>query len=141
MKSLLKITALAIVLMLSSCSVESVNEVTDNTNSDPINVTALQNTNFQCVNGQAGARITNNGSMDVSLEIFDNQNNLIASIDDLNPGGISDWYYFQAGLITFSLESEDGKVKAPVIDMGSCMAFDMEIGENNQLVSDVAVQL
>ncbi len=97
-------------------------------------------TDSSCDGQDPKARITNNGTVDVDLEIYDVDGNLIASEYGVEPGHHSDWEDFSSGEISF-LVSNGSADKLVVIEMSTCMKFDMEIGSNNQLVSDQPEQL
>lgn len=133
MKNLLKLSVLCIAIIFTSCSTEPIeNSFTENNE--------LENLNFVCSNSQAGARITNNGDLDVNLEIYDSNGILVGFVYNLSPGESSSWFYFDAGVTTFDFLSSDGALKAIVQDMNHCSAYDMEVGENNHIVSDAIEQ-
>lgn len=145
MKYLLKYFALTVlVLTFSNCVVEPMEFLDGATNSIVEEIensaTGATATDSACNNQDPKARITNNGTEDVDLQIYDVAGNLIAQEDDVEPGEQSDWINFSCGETTF-LVSNGGSDKLITIEMGTCMMYDMEVGSNNQLVSDQPVQL
>jgi len=93
-----------------------------------------------CTNQDPKARITNNGTTNVDLEIYNVNGDLVGHEYSVEPGHHSDWIEFSCGETTF-LVSTGSADKLVVINMGTCMMYDMEVGSNNQLVSNQAVQL
>ncbi len=149
MKYLLKYFALTVlVLSFFNCVVEPM-EFLDGTSNALVEeiensvlgeaATAVS-TDSSCNDQDPKARITNNGTVDVDLEIYDIDGNLIAHEYNLEPGHHSDWKDFSSGEVSF-LVSISNSDKLVVVEMGTCMMFDMEIGTNNQLVSDTPIQL
>lgn len=138
--NLLKATALAIVMTaFYNCSVESIDS--NQTIPEQISLnfdSALDG--VPCVDQQPRSRISNNGDEIVNFEIFDSEGILLKSVYDLNPGDVSEWQSFPAGLTTFSVTTS--VTSKPVrIDMGNCMIYDVSIDANYQLDTDVPIQL
>ena len=145
MKTLLNYFALSVmVLSFFNCVVEPMEFLDGSTNSivEEIenSVTGATGMDSSCINQDPKARITNNGTKEVDLYIYDADGNLIAQENELEPGEQSEWIIFTCGETTFLLSTESSD-KMVVIDMGTCMIYDMEIGSNDQLVTDQAVQL
>ena len=139
MKYLLKFSALVMVLTLFNCVTEPM-EFTDG----PINAMVEQIENsvspdYSCEDQAPKARLVNNGTIDIDLEIYDVVGNLIAHEYEIEPGDYTDWMELAEGETTFLISNPDGD-KIIVKDMNSCMVFDMVVGSNNQLESDQAVQ-
>ena len=139
MKYLLKFSALVMVLTLFNCVTEPM-EFTDG----PINamVEEIENSvspDYSCEDQAPKARLVNNGTIDIDLEIYDVVGNLIAHEYEIEPGDYTDWMEFAEGETTFLISNPDAD-KIIVKDMNSCMVFDMVVGSNNQLESDQAVQ-
>ena len=149
MKYLLKYFALTVlVLSFFNCVVEPmefldgtsnalVEEIENSVFGEPATAVA---TDSSCSGQDPKARITNNGTVDVDLEIYDVDGNLIGYEYGVEPGDHSDWKDFSSGEVSF-LVSNGSSDKLVVVEMGTCMKFDMEVGPNNQLVSDVPEQL
>ncbi len=145
MKYLLKYFAITVmVLNFSNCVVEPMEFLDGHTNAvvEEIenSVQGAAATDSTCNNQDPKARITNNGTVNVNLEIFDVNGNLIGHEYSIEPGQHSDWMVFSCGETSF-LVGNASSDKLVVIEMGTCMKFDMEIGSNNQLVTDQPVQL
>ena len=145
MKYLLKYFALTVVVLsFFNCVVEPMEFLDGATNSivEEIenSVPGATATDSSCSNQDPMARITNNGTEDVDLQIYDAAGNLIAQEDEIEPGEQSNWINFSCGETAF-LVNIGGSDKLITIEMGTCMMFDMEVGSNNQLVSDEPVQL
>lgn len=149
MKYLLKYFALTVVVLsFFNCIVEPmefldgakntvVEEIENSVLGDQENAVA---TDSSCNGQDPKARITNNGTVDVDLEIYDVDGNIIASEYGVEPGHQSSWKDFACGEISF-LVANGSADKLIVIEMSTCMKFDMEVGPNNQLVSDQPVHL
>lgn len=139
MKYLLKFSALVMVLTLFNCVTEPM-EFTDG----PVNamVEEIENSvsaDYSCENQAPKARIVNNGTLAVDLEIYDVDGNMVAHEYEIEPGEYTDWVEFSEGETTFLISNPDAD-KVIVKDMNTCMIFDMVVGSNNQLESDQAVQ-
>ncbi|MBT8393757.1 MAG: hypothetical protein HKO81_04835 [Flavobacteriaceae bacterium] len=141
MKYLLKYSALTFLFFaLFNCATEPMEFLEGSTNAFVEEIENSVAADAQCNNQDPKARIINNGSLEVNLEIFDASGNIIASEYNVEPGDHTDWIDFSCGEISF-LVNNGISDKLVVIEMGTCMMYDMEIGNNNQLVSDTAVQL
>ena len=141
MKCLLKYSALTVLFFaFFNCATEPMEFLDGSTNAfveEIENAVAAEST---CNDADPKARITNNGTEEISLEIYDVNGNLIATEHEVEPGKHSDWIDFSSGETSF-LVSNGSSDKLVVIDMGTCMMYDIEVGSNNQLVTDQAVQL
>jgi len=149
MKYLLKYFALTVlVFTFFNCAVEPMEFLEGSTNSivEEIENSALGDrantvaTDSSFNNQDPKARIVNNGTVNVDLEIYDADGNIVGRKYGVGPGEHSDWMEFSCGETTF-LVSTGSSDKLVVLDMGTCMIYDMEVGSNNQMVSDQAVQL
>ncbi len=145
MKYLLKYFALTVVVLsFFNCIVEPMEFIDGATNSivEEIenSVPGATASDSTCNNQDPKARITNNGTEDIDLKIYDVNGNLIGHESEVEPGEHSDWITFSCGETTFLLSTGISD-KLVVIEMGTCMIYDMEIGSNNQLATDQPVQL
>ncbi len=125
--------------MVFSCSTESVENPEINSNSffeQQQNLSPEMN----CAGQNPMARLRNNGTVNVDLEIYDEDNALLVHYYGIHPGQTTNWTYFPAGSIKFVVSSNTA-FKEVVLEMDTCMAYDMEIGPNNQLESDQPIQL
>lgn len=137
MKYLLKNIACAILLLsVFNCTTEPVG------NNQELNTTQSQESTLDdyCSGQSPKARITNNGTVNVNLEIFNEAGSLIGHDYGVTPGQTSDWSTFATGVTTFVVSNVNSD-KIIVIDMDTCMAYDMVIGTNNQLTSDQPIHL
>lgn len=141
--NLLRAYAMAFAMIpLYNCSVEPVEQMVPEQIIIETSTTTLfnENDNTVCVGELPKSRVTNNSEFIVNYEVRNADGDLITYVYDLNPGQISDWKTFPVGVTTFSLSTSE-TTKAVTIDMGTCMAYDVEIDENRQLNTDVAIQL
>ena len=125
-------------LAFFNCSTEAIDSETQN-----LVQTESLNSDFpetNCSNQDPIARLVNNGSIHFNLEIFDEDGQLLYSIYNIHPGTQTDWLHLPVGLVSFNVSNNNGS-KPVVLDMGHCMAYDMEIGPNNQLTSDEPTHL
>ncbi len=141
MKYLLKNIACAIVLLtVFNCATEPVDnsqELSQTTQSQDSNSVAPAVT----CNGQSPkARITNNGTIDVNLEIYNESGVLVSHEYGVEPGEHSDWKTFVTGETTFVVSNVNAD-KIIVLDMDTCMIYDMIVGDNNQLTSSQPTDL
>lgn len=131
MKNLLKNTIACAIVMTTcfNCSVESVEEQSFET---PINQNVL------CVDQDPQARITNNGTISITLQIATLDGTILHTVQDLAPGNTSSYLTFAPSDIIFNVIKNttgvtDDKV---VFTMGQCMSFDMEVDSSNALVGN-----
>ncbi|MCK7590893.1 hypothetical protein M0G43_09950 [Subsaxibacter sp. CAU 1640] len=135
--NLLKAVAFAMVMTpLYNCSVEPVEQELQL--AEIANEQTLDDT--PCSGEDPKARVTNDSDNVVNFEIFDGNGALVNYVYGLNPGETSDWRTFPVGITTFSISTSESS-KPVRIDMGLCMAYDVTINENNQLDTDVPIQL
>ena len=141
MKYLLKNIAYAIVLLtVFNCTTESVDnslETLETTQTQETNSVASVST---CNGEDPKAKITNNGTIDINLEIYNENGVLIGYEYGIEPGEHSDWSTFAAGETTFVVSNANAD-KVVVLDMDTCMVYAMVIGTNNQLTSSQPSEL
>ena len=141
MKYLLRIACAIMLLSFFNCTTELVDnqeELFSDTESQDV---VIDTPEAACFGQSPKARITNNGSVDVNLEIYNESGNLVSDeINAVEPGEVSSWITFSSGETTFVVSNNNAS-KIIVIDMGNCMAYDMIIGTNNQLTSDQPMHL
>ncbi len=122
MKYLLKNIACAIVLLsFFNCTTE-----TENNFQDSLTISETQ---------EPQARITNNGTLVVNLEIYNVDGILIAKENGIEPGKTSSLKTFNAGETTFVVSSAKSD-KIIVLDMDAQMTNNMVIASNNQISSN-----
>lgn len=141
MKYLFRNIACAILLLsLFNCSTESVDFTQDENLLGTTENTEVPSIDTTCHSQDPKARVTNNGTLDVSFQIYNESGVLVGHEHDVEPGETSNWKTFASGEITFVVSNSNSD-KVIVLDMDTCMAYDMVIGTNNQLDSDQAVNL
>lgn len=137
MKNLLKFAYYASVLLVSiSCTTESVDSV-------QLNELNQQELNDPCVDQDPISRVVNNGTVSFDFKVIDDQGVVLAEISNIPASTTTSWVSFPQGEILFSLDSDqtlvnDDKV---VLQMGTCMAYEIEIDSNNQIVSYTPIAL
>ena len=140
MKNLLRSIAVAILFTtLYNCSIEPI----DNSESQLIiEETQAADVNV-CIGDNPEVRFTNNGDYLFSLDIFNEDGDLLGFVHDLAPGDTSTWISFPTGETLFSVSNLTPNVmeEKVVYTMNTCMIFDIEIGNDNQLTSAVPEQL
>ncbi|MCD2258770.1 hypothetical protein [Psychroserpens luteolus] len=140
MKNLLK-NAIACAIVMTTCfncSVESIE-------SDQFDNSILENQNTQdpCSDQDPQARITNNGTVSITLQIANIDGTLLHTVSNLAPGDASGYLTFSADDIIFNVSKNttgisDEKV---VYTMDQCMSFDMEVDVDNYLTSSTPQNL
>ena len=90
-----------------------------------------------CFNQDPQARITNNGTISIKLQIVSTDGTILHTVDNIMPGDASGFLTFAPDDIIFNISKnttglQDDKV---VHTMDLCMSFDMELGTDNYLVA------
>ena len=138
MKNLLK-NAIAYAIVLTTCyncSVESIEL-------EQFQESQFETPNIQCTNQDPQARLTNNGTVDITLQIVTIDGVILHTVQDLAPGLSSGYLTFASGDIIFNVSKnttgiDDEKV---VHTMNQCMSFDIEVGTDNYLTGSVPQNL
>ena len=143
MKNLLKLLPfLVISIILKSCTAES-RELEANeeftTNAELMSPDQFQNMN--CTGELPRTRLINNGTIDVNLQVVREDGLAEITIPNISPGTTTNWNDFNVGEVLFSVTNDvpmvnDEKV---VLDMDTCMGYEIEIGPDNQIVSFVPI--
>lgn len=145
MKNLLnKAIASAIVLTTCfNCSTESIESNQLETSFVTEEPTLFQDTQDPCVDQDPRARISNNGSTSVTLEIANLEGTILHTVADLSPGNVSGFLTFAPDNMVFIVTKGTTGVADEKVtyDMTSCMSYDMEIGPDNNLTSSTPVNL
>ena len=137
MKNLLKMIAFAILLItLYNCTSEPLS----NSDQDQFiiedivieDIEASSDAN-NCIGDNPEARITNNGSVPIDLDIFNENGDLIGFVHNLAPGNTSNWIIFPPGDILFAVSNDTYEDEKVIYTMTTCMIFDMEFESNNSL--------
>nr|WP_321235082.1 hypothetical protein [uncultured Psychroserpens sp.] len=144
MKNLLKYTIACAIVMTTcySCSVESIENEQLET-AIVLEDSTLPNTQDPCTGQDPQARITNNGTILVTLQIATIDGTVLHTVQDLAPGNSSSYLMFAEGDIIFNISKNttglsDEKV---VYTMGECMSFDIEVDTDNNLTTAVPINL
>ncbi|MBT8265955.1 MAG: hypothetical protein KJO41_02085 [Bacteroidia bacterium] len=88
-----------------------------------------------CVGNNPEARITNNGTEAIDLDIFDMNGNLLGFVHNLAPGDTSIWISFPTGETLFAVSRDSFEDEKVIYTMNTCMIFDMEVESTNTLSS------
>lgn len=137
MKNLLKSTFLTCVaLMLFACT----SDPSGNDISTDLTPTQL---NDPCVAQDPITRVINNGTVTVDFKVVDSDGIVLVDIPNIPANTTTSWASFEEGDVLFSIDTNqtlvnDDKV---VISMGSCMAYEIEIDSNNEIVSYLPIFL
>lgn len=140
MKNLLKnaIACAIVMTTLFNCSNESIEN-------DQMEEALLDNSNMQldCLNQDPQARITNNGTITITLQIASIDGTILHNVGNIMPGNSSGFLTFAPDDIIFNVSKnttgiQDDKV---IFTMDQCMSFDMELGVDNYLVSGMPMSL
>lgn len=126
-----------------SCSVEQVEIEATETALDFEQPAVSFDVMDPCDNQDPQARITNNGTTSVTLEIANMEGTILHTVTDLAPGNASGYLTFAPDTIIFSVTKSvtgvgDDKVSH---EMTTCMSFDMEVGPDNVLLPSVPFAL
>lgn len=145
MKNLLN-TSIACAIVLTtcySCSIEPIETNPIETSLETEDLAAFQDVQDPCVDQDPQARITNNGTTPVTLEIANMEGTILHTVTDLAPGNVSGYLTFAPDSMMFSITKGftgvgDEKVTH---EMTTCMSYDMEIGPDNNLIPSAPVNL
>ncbi|MEH6538046.1 MAG: hypothetical protein V7719_16710 [Psychroserpens sp.] len=140
MKNLLNNTIACVIVMTAcfNCSVESIeNEQLEQSlfeTPDPLD---------PCSNQDPQARITNSGTVAVTLQIATIDGTILHTVTNLASGSASGYLTFAADDIIFNVSKNttgisDEKV---VYTMEQCMSFDIEVDLDNYLTNSIPVNL
>ncbi|APY07309.1 hypothetical protein BWZ20_02875 [Winogradskyella sp. J14-2] len=131
MKNLLKSTLLACTaLLLFTCTADpSENDLSDDLTSNQLN--------DPCVAQNPITRVINNGTVAVDFKVIDTDGVVLVDIPNIPANTTTSWASFQEGDVLFSIDSNatlvsDDKI---ILTMESCMAYEIEINNNNEIIS------
>jgi len=132
MKHLLRTVACAtMVLTLFNCTVDPVEYNDAELLLTEENITA--EVNDPCDGDNPEARITNNGTVPIDLDILNENNEVVGFVHNLLPGNTSIWLTFPPGDLLFSVSNDFVQDEKVVYSMSTCMIFDMEVDIDNLL--------
>ena len=147
MKYLLKKLSLVIVILsISSCSVESIdNELTEQSFNEPIEQNVVNN--YTCTDANPEARFVNNGTIAFDFKIYDSNMVLLGDFQNVTPGSTTNWTSFNEGQLLFTVDQviepsativSDQKLQ---INLNNCSTLDVTVGPNNVLLDNPAVDI
>lgn len=96
-----------------------------------------------CSEQDPRARITNNGTTTVTLQIATIEGTILHTVADLAPGAVSGYLTFAPNEIIFDISKDDINVVDEKVThtMETCMSYDIEVGADNNLVPSSPVNL
>ncbi|OUS00078.1 hypothetical protein A9Q86_11600 [Flavobacteriales bacterium 33_180_T64] len=96
-----------------------------------------------CDSQDPQARITNSGTVAITLEIATIDGVILHTVHNLNPGNASSFLTFAADDIIFNISKNTTGIRDEkvVFMMNQCMSFDMEVGIDNYLIPSVPENL
>ena len=110
--------------------------------SDPVaNNTASNLTTSQfnepCLDQDPITRVVNNGTVAFDLKVVDEQGVVLVDIPNIPANTTTSWASFQQGEVLFSIDCHQTMVSDDkvVLQMDTCMAYEIEIDSNNEIVS------
>ncbi|MEZ4855852.1 MAG: hypothetical protein R2812_05205 [Gelidibacter sp.] len=118
-----------------NCSVEPVEQIQSISNSINAVVSINDETNPPCTGLDPKVRITNNGTLIIDLEIYNDEGAFINSEIGIAPGSVSDWMTFTEGTTLFVVRSTNVYGEKAQYIMSNCTALNMELGADNHLVA------
>lgn len=131
MKNLLKSTLLVcLALTLFTCT-------SDPSGNDISTDLTPSQLNDPCVGQDPITRVINNGTVNVDFKVIDSDGVVLVDIPSIPASTTTSWASFEEGEVLFSIDSNqtlvsDDKV---LLNMDSCMAYEIEINSNNEIVS------
>ena len=133
MKNLLKIMAfLGLLFTYMACTSDSfeVRQIENNTQQIEIQ-------NNPCVDEDPITRVINNGTTAFDLNVLDSDGITVVSILNIPANLSTSWVSFTQGELLFSLSTNTALVSDDkvLLQMNNCMAFEIEIDANNEIVS------
>lgn len=139
MKNLLQIMAFFGLLLLHIACTTDTTEIVQNDTT----TLEIENFNDPCINEDPVTRVVNNGTIEFDLIVLDNGGNVMVSILNIPPSSTTSWASFTQGETLFSVSNNtpfvnDDKV---LLDMNNCMALEIEINGNNEVVSYTPIVL
>jgi|GEM_PF-1165218 len=138
--NLLNTIAIAIVMTTCyNCSVEPMDNLQTETLEQLTLANMEQASTMICNGSNPKARIANNGTLPADYQIYDSTGVMIDSINDIQPGTVSDWITFPEGIIIFNVVMDSFSDQKVSHNMATCTEIFMEIDANNQL-TEVAPQ-
>ncbi|NRD20255.1 hypothetical protein HNV08_09360 [Winogradskyella eckloniae] len=129
MKNLLKLSVIFSLFLLSSSCTETSDELVVESESTTLNP--------PCIDADPKTRVVNNGTVDFNLEVFLSDGTTVVSILNIPPNSTTSWATFSEAEVMFSLKGSNLNVSDDkvLIQMDNCMAYEIEVDINNEIVS------
>ena len=138
MKNLLKLTAvIGLFAIFSACTVNPFDDLLIDNESES---SAL---NPPCLNEDPKTRVINNGTVPFNLEVVAADGTIVISILNIPPNTTTSWATFNEAELMFSLQGSNLNVSDDkvLLQMDNCMAFEIEVDANNEIVSYIPTVL
>lgn len=132
MRNLLKFLSLmCFVMLFSGCTNESID--------NDLLIAPMQSELNQppCVDDDPITRVINNGTIPYDFQVIDSEGVIIVDIPMVPPNTTTSWASFTPGEVLFLIDGDDniaGDDKV-LLQMDTCMAYEIEIDSNNTIVS------
>ncbi|MEO1032865.1 MAG: hypothetical protein AAFX55_15755 [Bacteroidota bacterium] len=89
-----------------------------------------------CIDDDPVTRVVNNGTVAFSLLVASGNGSALVDIPNIPPDTTTSWASFPEGEVIFYLNTEEASIDDKVtLQMNSCMAYEIEIDANNEIVS------
>jgi hypothetical protein len=139
MKNLLKfIPFIVFAIVLKACTAE--NSVLLNNETDQ-----FSQSNPPCVDDDPITRVVNNGTITFQLQVMNEDGVEVVNFVSVPPNTTTSWASFDSGLHIFYLkdvsDSSNSSMDKAQLQMDNCMALEIEIDANDQVVSFVPTTL
>ncbi|WP_299100351.1 hypothetical protein [uncultured Winogradskyella sp.] len=129
MKNLLKLSAIFGLILLTSACTETTDDLVVENQSTTLNP--------PCNEEDPKTRVVNNGTVAFNLEVFLTDGTTVVSILNIPPNSTTSWATFSEAEVMFSLKGSDQNVSDDkvLIQMDNCMAYEIEVDINNEIIS------
>ncbi|WP_299113418.1 hypothetical protein [uncultured Winogradskyella sp.] len=138
MKDLLKfVHIMCFVFLISSCTSDSIQNTT-NTNDSLVQSQSMQpQFNDPCIDQNPVTRVINNGTTAFDFQVIDSEGVILVDIPNIPPSTTTSWANFAEGEVLFSVSNNAALVNDDkiLLQMDACMAYEIEIDGNNEIVS------
>ena len=136
MKNLLKLLPfLVIAFAFKSCTVEPTDVVVTASDSETSSPDAIFDTN--CANDLPKTRMINNGTINFDLQVINIAGVSELTISSIGPGTTTNWNDFNVGEVLFAVSNNEALVndEKVVLQMDTCMGYEIVIDSNNEITS------
>ncbi len=139
MKYLLKLSAVScLILILSSCSTESLDDTYAKTSNSNYETSAIQ----FCSGQNPQSKLINNGTITFTFKIIDSNDNTMV-VHNISPGTSSSWMSFTEGETLFSIDGNTANVDDSklLLDMSNCSEVEIVVNSLNEVNNPVILSL